>query len=144
MWSLRRTTQNGSRATNFRRSRFRLSSWTRRAYSEIKRAFEQRLRTIKKRKMIFTKEQIETLKAKHGDIFLIETQGKSCIIRKPNRRDLSYVSVEKDPIKMQTALLNQLWVEGDEEIKTNDDYFFAVCNTLDEVLKVKEAEIKKL
>ena len=45
---------------------------------------------------------------------------------------------------MQTALLNQLWVEGDEEIKTNDDYFFAVCNTLDEVLKVKEAEIKKL
>lgn len=94
--------------------------------------------------MIFTKEQIETLKAKHGDIFLIETQDKSCIIRKPNRRDLSYVSVEKDPIKMQTALLNQLWVEGDEEIKTNDDYFFAVCNTLDEVLKVKEAEIKKL
>lgn len=94
--------------------------------------------------MIFTKEQIEKLKANHGDIFLIETQGKSCIIRKPNRRDLSYVSVEKDPIKMQTALLNQLWVEGDEEIKTNDDYFFAACNTLDEVLKVKEAEIKKL
>lgn len=54
------------------------------------------------------------------------------------------MSVEKDPIKMQTALLNQLWVEGDEEIKTNDDYFFAACNTLDEVLKVKEAEIKKL
>ena len=45
---------------------------------------------------------------------------------------------------MQTALLNQLWVEGDEEIKTNDDCFFAACNTLDEVLKVKEAEIKKL
>lgn len=94
--------------------------------------------------MNFEKKHIEELKAKHGEIFLIKTQGKSCIIRKPNRRDLSYVSVEKDPIKMQTALLNQLWLEGDEEIKTNDDCFFAACNTLDVVLKVKEAEIKKL
>ena len=94
--------------------------------------------------MEFTKEKIKELKVKHCEIYMIETQGKSCIIRKPNRRDLSYVSVEKDPIKMQTALLNQLWIEGDEEIKTNDDYFFAACNTLDVVLKVKEAEIKKL
>jgi hypothetical protein len=37
-----------------------------------------------------------------------------------------------------------LWVSGDEEIKTSDDLFMATVNKMDEILKVKEAEIKKL
>lgn len=94
--------------------------------------------------MKIDKQKVEDWKKKHGEVFQIETGGKSCIIRKPTRRDLSYVSVVKDPIKMSESLLNQLWLDGDEEIKTDDDLFLAVCNQLDEVLRVKEAEIKKL
>nr|WP_293583534.1 hypothetical protein [Prevotella sp.] len=90
------------------------------------------------------KQKVEDWKKKHGEIFQIETGGKSCIIRKPTRKDLSYVSVVKDPIKMQETLLKQLWLDGDEEILTDDDLFFAACSQLEEVLKVKEAEIKKL
>ena len=52
--------------------------------------------------------------------------------------------VVKDTIKMQENLLKQLWLDGDEEILTDDDLFFAACSQLEEVLKVKEAEIKKL
>ena len=50
----------------------------------------------------------------------------------------------KDPIKMQDTLLKQLWVDGDEEIKTDDDLFFAACNQMEELLQVKQADIKKL
>lgn len=89
------------------------------------------------------KQKVEDWKKQHGEIFQIETGGKSCIIRKPTRKDLSYVSVVKDPIKMQETLLKQLWLDGDEEILTDDDLFFAACSQLEEVLKVKEAEIKK-
>ena len=94
--------------------------------------------------MKYTKQQIEEWKAKHGELFEITVDGKSCILHRPTRRDLSYVSVVKDPVKMSEAMLNQLWVVGDEEIKTQDDLFLAAIQKMQEVLEVKEAEIKKL
>ena len=45
---------------------------------------------------------------------------------------------------MSETMLGQLWVAGDEELKTNDELFMAVVSKMDDVLKVKEAEIKKL
>ena len=94
--------------------------------------------------MEITKEQIAELKKQHGEIFEISVEGKSCIVRRPNRKDLSYVSVVKDPIKMSETLLKQLWVEGDKEIQERDDLFLAVIPKMEEVIKVKESQIKKL
>lgn len=94
--------------------------------------------------MKIDKQKVEEWKKQHGEIFQLETQGKSCIVRKPTRKEYSYVSVVKNPIKAQETLLNQIWLDGDEEIKTNDDLFFAVCSQLEYVLAIKEAEIKKL
>ena len=94
--------------------------------------------------MKYTKQQIEEWKAKHGELFEITVEGKSCVLHRPTRRDLSYVSVVKDPVKMSEVMLNQLWVAGDEEIKTQDDLFLAAIQKMQEVLEVKEAEIKKL
>ena len=94
--------------------------------------------------MNLTKAQIAEYKKKHGEIYEISVDGKSCIVRKPNRKDLSYVSVVKDPIKMSEALLKQLWVDGDKEILENDDLFLAVIPKMEEVIKVMESEIKKL
>lgn len=78
------------------------------------------------------------------DLFQITVGDKGCVLRSPGRQDLSYASVVKDPMKMNEVLVNQLWVAGDEEMKTDDSLFMALCNKLEEVLKVKEAEIKKL
>ena len=94
--------------------------------------------------MNYSKEDINKWKAVHGDLFEISVEGKSCVLHKPTRQDLSYASVIKDPIKMSEVMLKQLWVAGDEEFKTNDELFMAVVAKMDEVLKVKEAEIKKL
>lgn len=94
--------------------------------------------------MKYTEEQIAEWKRKHGEIFELSVDGKSCIVRKPNRKDLSYVSVVKDPIKMSETLLKQLWVEGDKEIQEQDDLFLAVIPKMEEVIKVKESQIKKL
>jgi len=94
--------------------------------------------------MKYTKQQIEEWKAKHGELFEITVEGKSCILHRPTRRDLSYASVLTDPIKMTEVMLNQLWVAGDEEIKTRDDLFLAASQKMQEVLEVKAAEIKKL
>lgn len=94
--------------------------------------------------MKYTKEQIAEWKRKHGELFEITVEGKSCILHRPTRQDLSYASVVKDPIKMSETMLNQLWVAGDEEIKADDSLFLAAIQKMQEVLEVKEAAIKKL
>lgn len=94
--------------------------------------------------MKYTTEQVQEWKQKHGDLFEISVEEKSCILHRPTRKDLSFVSVVKDPIKMSEAMLNQLWVAGDEEIKTDDALFLAAIQKMQDVLEVKEAEIKKL
>lgn len=95
--------------------------------------------------MQITQEKIDGWKKQHGDIYLIEVEDKACVVRKPNRKDLSFAMLLKDdPIKFNETLLNNLWVDGDEELKTNDDYFLAVSSQLGELLQIKEATLKKL
>jgi hypothetical protein len=94
--------------------------------------------------MQYTEEQLAAWKQKHGELYEISVDGKSCILHKPTRQDLSYVSVIKDPIKLSETLLKQLWVEGDKEILEQDDLFIAVANKMDVLMVVKEAEVKKL
>lgn len=103
--------------------------------------------------MIYTKEQIEDIKHKHANekLFCVvsgledgQTVTKSCIVRKPNRQDLSFISVIRDPIKRKEALLNQIWVAGDEDFKTDDELFLGLSAKLSELINVKEVEIKNL
>ena len=94
--------------------------------------------------MKFTKEQIKEWKAKHGELFEVTVEDKSCILHRPTRKDLSYASAVKDPIKMSEVMLNALWVYGDEEIKEDDSLFLAAIQKMQDILEVKEAEIKKL
>ena len=94
--------------------------------------------------MKFTKEQIKEWKAKHGELFEITVEDKSCVLHRPTRKDLSYASAVKDAIKMSEVMLNALWVAGDEEIKEDDSLFLAAIQKMQEILEVKEAEIKKL
>lgn len=89
-------------------------------------------------------KHINELKAKYGAIYQITVEDKSCIVRKPNRKDLSYISAVNNPVQMTETLINQLWVEGDEEIRQDDDLFLAAAAKLGEIIQIKEAEIKKL
>lgn len=94
--------------------------------------------------MDFKKEQIEAWKAKHGDLYQISVDGKSCLLRKPTRKDISYASVVRDPMQLSETMLKQLWLDGDKEILEQDDLFLAVVAKMEEVMKIKEAEIKKI
>ena len=94
--------------------------------------------------MTFAQEQIESWKKKHGEIFELTIEDKSCIIRRPTRQEFSFVSGIKDPIQLSETLLKQLWIDGDKEILDDDAYFRPAISQLDEVLRQKEASVKKL
>ena len=96
--------------------------------------------------MDFTAEQIAQLKAKHGEIFKISVDGKSCLLRKPNRKELGYASVagKEDPLMFNELILKSCWLDGDKEIMENDDLFLSVGQKIGELISVKEAELEKL
>lgn len=97
--------------------------------------------------MVFTQEQIDAYKSQHPEgLQLIEVEsGESCILREPNRQDFSYILACKDEIKMNDLMVNQLWVAGDEAIKTDFKLTLAVAKVASSTLfALKEATIKKL
>jgi hypothetical protein len=94
-----------------------------------------------------TKEQIAEWKAKYGDVFCIKVEGgKSCYLKKPSRKALGYAMMagKENPMNFNEILLNDCWIAGDEEIRTNDDLFLSVSSKIAEIIEVKEAELEKL
>lgn len=93
-----------------------------------------------------TKEQITLWKKKYGVVFQLDVDGKTAYLRKPDRKTLSYASTvgQSDPLKFNEVLLKGCWIDGDEEIRTDDDLFLAASGKLGELIQVKEAELKKL
>ncbi len=93
-----------------------------------------------------TPEQIEAWKETHGDIYAITVEDKIGYLKKVDRKTLSFASSigTKDPMKFNEIILTNCWLGGDEELKTNDDYFLAVSGKLSELIVVKEAELAKL
>lgn len=93
-----------------------------------------------------TEKQIAEWKTANKDVYMITVDGRVCYLRRPNRKELSYATVagKSDPMKFNEVILNQCWLGGDEEIKTDDSLFMGVATQLATLVEVKEAEIKKL
>lgn len=93
-----------------------------------------------------TKKEIEDLKAKHGQLFMITVEDKACVLKKPTRKVLSMASsvASKDPMKFNEIILKNCWVDGDEEIIKDDDYFLGASQKIAEIIEFKEAELVKL
>lgn len=92
-------------------------------------------------------KQIADWKAKHGDIFKIEFEdGKEGYVRKPTRKELSYAmtKVQSNPLGFAEVILQNCWLGGHEEVRTNDAYFLGASSQLDALMEVKAAELKKL
>lgn len=98
--------------------------------------------------MELKQEVIDQLKAKHKEVYEISVDGKSCLVRKPTRKDMSFAmagsSSGKDIVRLQEILLDNCWLDGDAEIKTDDILFFSATNKLTGLMEAKEAELKKL
>lgn len=92
-----------------------------------------------------SQQQIDEWKAKHGEFFGIKVGGRICYLRKPDRKQLSYISGigTKDGIKSNEILMKSCWLGGSEEIQTNDALFLGACTHLGALIEVKQAELVK-
>jgi len=92
-----------------------------------------------------TAEQIADWKKKHGDVFQVVVDDSICYLKKPDRKTMSYAAtLGSNPVRANEALLQNCWLGGDENIKTDDEKFFSVSAKMGEIIKIKDAEITKL
>lgn len=93
-----------------------------------------------------TLEQIAIWKHNYGDVYEVKVEDKYGYLKKPDRKILSFATSvgQNDPMKFNEMVLNNCWIDGDIDLKNKDEYFFALVAKMNELIEIKEAEIKKL
>ncbi len=92
-----------------------------------------------------TEGQVAQWKKKHGEIYALKADGKICYVHKPDRKTLAYVAtLQNNPIKMAETMLNNCWLGGCEDFKTDDELFLGTCQQLGGLVQIKQTELSKL
>lgn len=96
--------------------------------------------------MTATEEQIKSWKERYGEVYRISVKDKSAYFHKPSRQTLGYAQMagRENPIKVMEAMMSGCWIDGDPEIKTDDELFLSVGQKLDKLIEIEEAELEKL
>lgn len=92
-------------------------------------------------------KQIDAWKAQHSEIFKLEFEdGKEAYLKKPSRKILKAAmsKMQTDPLSFVERILTDCWLGGDDEVKTEDLYFFGAAEQLEGLMETKKAELKKL
>lgn len=90
--------------------------------------------------------KIADWKKKHGQVFLLEIDGRKCYLRQPDRKIIAMARSLSggDYIAAQELILDACWLEGDEEIRTNDVLFLNIAQKLEGLIESKESVLKKI
>jgi hypothetical protein len=96
-------------------------------------------------------EQIAAWKQKHKEIFELEVFDKKenifrVYLKKPDRAVVGAATKfgSSDPIKFNDTLFNSCWLDGDSEIKTDDDLYLSASARFADVVEIRETSLKKL
>ena len=83
-------------------------------------------------------------KAPNG-VFCLRVEDAKAWLKNIDRKLVSMVSMTagSDPIEAAEVILENCWLEGDERIKTVDEYFFGAMTQLQALRAMKSAQIKK-
>lgn len=91
-----------------------------------------------------TPEQIAEWKEQYGDVYALPVEDKIAYLRAPKMVDYkrAFAALQNDgDIAFAEVLLGCLFIGGDTEIKTDDDYFNAARKMLKSFFEYADAEI---
>lgn len=93
-----------------------------------------------------TLEQIAIWKNQYRDVFEVIASDKVCYLKRPDRNTLKAADAvgANDADRANEIVLENCWLGGDTEIKTNDLYFLEVVPVLEQLIDFGRATIKKL
>lgn len=91
-------------------------------------------------------KQINEWKEKHGSVYELPVEDKVAYLREPKMKDFkrAFTAMQNNgDLAFGEEMINLLFIGGDEEIKTNDDYFLPARKEIKEFLSFDDAEITK-
>lgn len=101
----------------------------------------------KKFKSKWTKEQIEQYKKQYGSIFKYTSDdGKQCLLKSPDlvTLDACRTISEGSSIKFDKALVDNCWIDGDQEMKTEDKYLMGLFDWLGAIITKVDGQLDEL
>ena len=93
-----------------------------------------------------TQEQINDWKEQYGGVYKLPVEDKTAYLREPKMKDFkrAFTAMQLDgDIAFGEALLNSLFIGGDDEIKAVDDYFNPARKKLVKFFEFDDAEIER-
>jgi hypothetical protein len=90
--------------------------------------------------------QISMWKNLHRDVFEVKASDKVGYFKRPDRNTIKAATAisAQDGHKANEIVLENCWLGGDPEIKTNDLYYMEVAPIIPKLFDFGKAEIKKL
>lgn len=92
-------------------------------------------------------EKLEEYKKKYGRVYMIESEdGKVAYIADPYR-SLTIAAALMEAIEESTyayiqVILSDCWIDGDEELRTQEEYGNDLAEQIDEITEIPEYEVK--
>lgn len=92
-----------------------------------------------------TPEMVEGWKKQYGDVFVVESEGKTAWLRRPDRKAISAANVigGSDVVKINEILIRNCWLGGDMEFQTDDRLFYGLGPKVNALIEVAAVELKK-
>ncbi|GGG47033.1 hypothetical protein [Epilithonimonas arachidiradicis] len=93
-----------------------------------------------------TQEQIQEWKDKYGGVYELPIEDKSAFLKEPKMQDFkrAFTAMQKGgDIAFGEEMINALWIDGDEEIRKDDEYFLPARKELVDFFNYPDAVIKK-
>jgi hypothetical protein len=114
---------------------------------------ELRAQCEEKAKQLWPDVDFAALSNKHKGLFFLpildeDENGieKLAVLKPIDRHILSYASTKIEDEGLYTflgAVLESCWLMGDEEIKTDDQYFIPACGKINKIIEGKKAALVK-
>ena len=103
---------------------------------------QQRIDVIKRK---YARPDADGKKIPLSEVIVLKVGDKTAFLRKPDRKILGMARSlgEGDYIRINELILDAVWLEGDEEIRTDDDYFLNAIPSLEGMIDKKEVKLKK-
>lgn len=91
-------------------------------------------------------EKCAAIKAKHPKSFVLIVDDKAAFVNAISRKIISMAQTVSngDEVNLCELILDACWIEGDDEIRDDDDYFIPAMAQIQGLLTLKTASLKKL
>ena len=95
---------------------------------------------------IQAQKEADKVKETGAKVHELTVEDKIAYLRSPNRMVMSLAMAEQskgDIVGMAEVLLENCWISGDDEIKTDDAYFLGAMSEIEDIIEIKSASLKK-